>query len=337
MVDLAEIRKRAQAQKEKERAATAAAEEGKKGAPDAPAPVEPAAEVSGEAPQVEPPPPARPKRALKQKPLPPEPEPVRDESEPPLPVATPVIPEEPVRVESPPIEEELIEIRRPPRVVPAPAPEPVAPRAPEKIPAKEMAVSKPSRPAVAISPAPAPVSPPAPPPMAELEPEQPLEVIPGGFGFDEGDAVQEVLREFLTFALGGEEYAIPIDRIVEIVPHRQTTPVPNTDGTIVGILSLRGVVVTILDMRSRLGGKGLEVTAETRFVVIGLEKEMVGLLVDRVRRVVRFSEKEIEPPPRIGSGEGSDCVAGVIERGGKIVVVLDLDRLLDAGIREVAQ
>jgi purine-binding chemotaxis protein CheW len=153
---------------------------------------------------------------------------------------------------------------------------------------------------------------------------------------DAGSTVpqDEVAREFLTFSLGGEEYAMPIDRIVEIVPHRPTTPVPNTDATVVGILSLRGIVVTILDVRSRLGGKPAPVTPETRFVVVGLENELIGLLVDRVRRVVRFTKREIEPPPAIGSGEASECVAGVVERGGRIIIVLELDRLLDLTVLE---
>ena len=218
---------------------------------------------------------------------------------------------------------------------PAPVEPPPAPPEPAAAP-KE----KPKKQAVA---APAPAPPAAPPPPAAPVPVPASPVPPAAGGPTPPASAAEARKEsapvaatieHVLFALGDEEYAIPIEKIVEIVPYRSTTPVPNADETVLGILSLRGVVVTILDVRSRLGGRRVPPGPDTRFIVLGLDKEMVGLFVDRVRRVVRFAATDIEPPPRISSSEGSDCVAGVVERGGRIVIVLDLDRLLAPEIVE---
>jgi purine-binding chemotaxis protein CheW len=247
---------------------------------------------------------------------------------------------EPSSVPTKPDEKKVVEEEEPiilRRRVPPPAPMKMEPVAPPPLPAAKakepepepVAKAKPaetsSKPeAGRAAPATSASVPPPPPGSPEARPAGSAEPV-----------AEAETREFLTFSLGGEEYAMPIDRIVEIVPWRPTTMVPNADETVVGILSLRGVVVTILDVRSRLGGKPMPPGPDTRFVVINLEKEMVGLFVDRVRRVVRFDPKDIEPPPRISTGEGSDSVAGVVEREGKIVILLDLERLL-AGIGGVA-
>jgi len=325
MVNLADIRKRARARKDEEKksepqtAEPAKGEPSKKGSGPEESPVAASPDSLGTpAPSVSDPVPTSSRR--KHAAGLPENLPSKGEAE--IPEDEPPIWELAATSASPAGEPDEIVI--PARADPSPA---INTRRQPDIPAE---APSPSRPPIAVTSEPV-AAPPRSPLPAELEAVAPVlepELEDSGVPIEGGNAHEEILSEFLTFSLGEEEYAMPIDRIVEIVPHRSTTPVPNADETVVGILSLRGVVVTILDVRSRLGGKYTPVTLETRFVVVGLEKEMVGLQVDRVRRVVRFSKSDVEPPPRIGSGEGSDCVAGVVERGGRIVIVLDLDRLL---------
>lgn len=316
MVDLAEIRKRAKEKKEAEASA-----------PDLPAAEPPTPEAIAP-PRAEIPvsvsEPKKPKAKREARPAPPAvtPEPLAAEEAPPAigfapegvsPEIAPAEAAPPAPAVEPEPEGEIVLYRPAPAPVPAPvaAAEPSLPEA---------------APQAAPVPPPSPALPPAPPPAPAVV-AAPDVATPTG----------ETPREYLTFSLGGEEYAMPIDRIVEIVPHRPTTPVPNADDSVLGILSLRGVVVPVLDIRTRLGGREIPVTHDTRFVVLALEKEMVGLFVDRVRRVIRLVPSEVQPPPRIGSAEGSDSVAGVVERAGRIVVVLDLDRLLEIAPVEEAR
>jgi hypothetical protein len=92
--------------------------------------------------------------------------------------------------------------------------------------------------------------------------------------------------ELLTFILGGEQYAIDIGSIVEIIPARPAARVPNADPSIVGIISLRGTIVTLLDVRSRLRHSPAPQTTDSRIVVIDRRGETVGFVVDKVLRVV---------------------------------------------------
>jgi purine-binding chemotaxis protein CheW len=136
--------------------------------------------------------------------------------------------------------------------------------------------------------------------------------------------------EVLTFTIGGEQYAVGIDSIVEIVTPRPLTKVPNADASIVGIISLRGTIVTLVDVRSRLrhaprqNGAG----ADPRIIVAQHAGETVGFEVDRVLRVVKTEAGEIEPHPVVHASEQSDAIRGVFQQGGSLTILLDLDKLL---------
>lgn len=135
--------------------------------------------------------------------------------------------------------------------------------------------------------------------------------------------------ELLTFTIAGEQYAVDIERIVEIVTPRPVTRVPNADPSIVGIISLRGTIVTLVDARRRLRhGAGSE-TPDTRIVVIDLQSETVGFVVDRVQRVVKLTRSAVEPHPVVHPTELHESIRGVFRTGGALTILLDLDKLLD--------
>ena len=134
--------------------------------------------------------------------------------------------------------------------------------------------------------------------------------------------------ELLSFVIAGEQYAVLIDHIVEIVTPRDTTRVPNADPTIVGIISLRGTIVTIIDVRLKLRHPPSEVNNETRIIVAERGGETLGFEVDRVLRVLKVESAAIEPHPVVHSSELSDSVRGVFRYANALTILLDLDKLL---------
>jgi purine-binding chemotaxis protein CheW len=158
-----------------------------------------------------------------------------------------------------------------------------------------------------------------------------------GFISSETAAATGELLELLTFHIAGEQYAIDIEHIVEIVPPREATRVPNADDSIVGIISLRGTIVTIVDVRRRLrhgspaAGRPRGAAApEARVVVVQYGSETVGFEVDRVLRVVKVDRAAVEPHPVVHSSEQSEAIRGVFRQANALTILLDFDKLLDA-------
>lgn len=138
--------------------------------------------------------------------------------------------------------------------------------------------------------------------------------------------------ELLTFVIAGEQYAVDIERIVEIVTPRAVTRIPNADPSVVGIISLRGTIVTLVDVRRKLRHpEAGEPTADTRIVVIDFHHEIIGFLVDRVLRVVKSAAGDIERHPVVHVTELDEAIRGVFRAGGALTILLDLDKLLDHG------
>jgi purine-binding chemotaxis protein CheW len=145
------------------------------------------------------------------------------------------------------------------------------------------------------------------------------------------DAAAVDEAELLTFVIGGETYAIDIDNVVEIVTPRAVTRVPNADESVVGILSLRGTIVTLIDVRRRLSHGAAIETPDTRVVVVRSAGDNLGFVVDRVLRVVKIATSEIGPPPIVHSSESDDSVRGVFRVGDALTILLDLDKVLVRG------
>jgi purine-binding chemotaxis protein CheW len=134
--------------------------------------------------------------------------------------------------------------------------------------------------------------------------------------------------EVLTFALAGEHYAVNIDHIVEIVTPRAATRVPNADRSVVGIISLRGLIVTLVDVRAKLHHPRAAAGTDPRIIVVERSGETLGFEVDRVLRVVKLDAAAVEPHPVVHSSELTDAIRGVFRHGGALTILLDLDKLL---------
>jgi purine-binding chemotaxis protein CheW len=133
--------------------------------------------------------------------------------------------------------------------------------------------------------------------------------------------------ELLTFILGAERYAIDLDDVVEITDARRSTRVPNAAPNTIGIFSLRGSIITLLDIRSKLkqppGG-----VKDPRVIVIRDGTSCAGFEVDRVLRPARIERASIEPQPTVAAIEESEFIRGVVRSGDALTIVLDLAKLM---------
>jgi purine-binding chemotaxis protein CheW len=134
--------------------------------------------------------------------------------------------------------------------------------------------------------------------------------------------------EVLTFTLAGEQYAVSIERIVEIVRPRAATRVPNAGANVVGIISLRGLIVTVVDVRAKLHHPSAAIGNDARVIVVEHGGETLGFQVDRVLRVVKLDAAAVEAHPVIHSSELTDSIRGVFQHAGALTILLDLDKLL---------
>jgi purine-binding chemotaxis protein CheW len=149
-----------------------------------------------------------------------------------------------------------------------------------------------------------------------------------GFVEQEAETSSGDQVELLSFLIAGEQYAVSIDHLVEIVTPRSATLVPNADPTIVGIISLRGTIVTVIDVRRKLRHPPGRRGNDTRIIVAERGGETLGFEVDRVLRVLKVASAAIEPHPVVHSSELSEAVRGVFRHANALTILLDLDKLL---------
>jgi purine-binding chemotaxis protein CheW len=136
----------------------------------------------------------------------------------------------------------------------------------------------------------------------------------------------ELLRELLVFLLDGSAYAIPVERVREIVRLRRMTPVPRVPREVRGVIALRGEVVQVVDLRMRLSLAVSDPTRSTRIIVLhGDDDRVSAVLVDAVREVMRVSEEDIRP----ATGGEDDSVSELFLSGEEFVSIMDLDRVMD--------
>lgn len=138
----------------------------------------------------------------------------------------------------------------------------------------------------------------------------------------------------VLFRLGREEYGVPIGLVREIVRVQDVTRVPHAPAQIRGVMNLRGRILPVVELRGRLGLDAAVLTHESRVVVVEVEKRTLGLLVDAVAQVTRVSERLIASPPEEVRSAGAEAVTGVARLGDRLLILLDLARLLGAGVTD---
>jgi len=162
------------------------------------------------------------------------------------------------------------------------------------------------------------------------DPETALSVAEALLGAEEGeDEGAAEKTELLGFMISDEEYALDILEIKEIIRLQTITPVPRTPDYLKGIITLRGVIVPIFDLRRRLGLKEREHGSLTRIVVVYRGEEYAGLIVDSITQVMRIGAEQIEPPPTTIGVVEAEFIRGVTRHQERLVILLNLSRVLD--------
>ncbi len=140
-------------------------------------------------------------------------------------------------------------------------------------------------------------------------------------------ANDEVLQ-WVTFQLEDETYGINVMQVREVLRYTEIAPVPGAPDYVLGIINLRGNVVTVIDTRSRFGLMPGDITDNTRIIVIESERQVIGILVDSVAEVVYLRSSEIDTTPSVGTDESAKFIQGVSNREGKLLILVDLNKLL---------
>ncbi len=139
---------------------------------------------------------------------------------------------------------------------------------------------------------------------------------------------EDPVIQWVTFKLAGETYGINVMQVQEVLRYTEIAPVPGASSHVLGIINLRGNVVTVIDTRLRFGLPTQEVTDQTRIVIIETQDHVVGILVDSVAEVVYLRQSEIDTTPNVGNDESSRFIQGVCHKGGELLILVDLDKLL---------
>ena len=142
------------------------------------------------------------------------------------------------------------------------------------------------------------------------------------------DQSNDEVLQWVTFQLEEETYGINVMQVREVLRYTEIAPVPGAPDYVLGIINLRGIVVTVIDTRSRFGLMQGEITDNTRIIVIESEHQVIGILVDSVAEVVYLRSSEIDTTPSVGTDESAKFIQGVSNRDGKLLILVDLNKLL---------
>jgi len=130
------------------------------------------------------------------------------------------------------------------------------------------------------------------------------------------------------FQVGRETYGVPITSLHEIVRVPEITAVPDAPDYLEGVINLRGKIVSVMDLRKRFGEKSAEVRKHNRILVVEHAGRLAGLIVDSASEVLKIPSDAVEAPPAVFQEGGLNCVTGLGKVGGRLVVLLDMSKLL---------
>lgn len=146
--------------------------------------------------------------------------------------------------------------------------------------------------------------------------------------------VEKNLREYLMFTLAGDTYAVALTRIREILSPPPITTVPRAGRDVIGVCSVRGLLVTVVDLRRRMRLTETALSRRSRILLATANSgEVVGLMVDEVKQVMRLAESEIEVAQSVLGGDVSEHVMGIARPGGSVLVLLNLGSIVSGGVR----
>jgi purine-binding chemotaxis protein CheW len=135
-------------------------------------------------------------------------------------------------------------------------------------------------------------------------------------------------NRWVTYRLADEIYGINVMQVQEVLRMSEIAPVPGAPSCVMGIINLRGNVVTVVDARELFGLSRSDATDQTRIMIVEINKLIVGLLVDSVAEVVNIQNSDIDSAPNIGTDENARYIQGVFSKNNEILILVDLNRLM---------
>ncbi len=145
---------------------------------------------------------------------------------------------------------------------------------------------------------------------------------------DENNNPEDQVTQWVTFSLDQEMYGINVMNVQEVLPCAEIAPVPGAPPFVLGIINLRGNVVTVIDTRMRFGLSPLEEMGKSRVVVIEANDQVAGILVDSVSEVIGVKGNEIDTAPSVGNDDSSRYIYGVVSRENVLLILVDVFKLL---------
>jgi len=137
--------------------------------------------------------------------------------------------------------------------------------------------------------------------------------------------------QIVGFRIGRETFGLPISLVHEIMRPPEITNVPHAPEYVEGVMNLRGRIVPVIDLRRRFGGAAIANSRKNRVLVVEVESRAVGLIVDSASEVLKISDAQIEPPPNVLTDAATSYVTGVAKHQGRLIILVDLGRILQSG------
>jgi purine-binding chemotaxis protein CheW len=146
---------------------------------------------------------------------------------------------------------------------------------------------------------------------------------------DDAEDMSAHLIKHVSFTLGQETYAINAARVNEVLRYTEITPVPGAPSFILGIINLRGNVVTVINGRGVFGLSNQAVSEQSRIIVVDIEDFALGIVVDRVSAIVALNAQEIETPPATGDETSARFIQGVYNEDDELMILVDFTRVTE--------
>jgi purine-binding chemotaxis protein CheW len=151
---------------------------------------------------------------------------------------------------------------------------------------------------------------------------------PADWGTAETASGSGELTQFISFAIGDDQYGVDIMAVREIKGWSEVSNLPKQPEYVRGVLNLRGVIVPIIDLRRRFGQGQTEATPSHIVIIVHIGSRLIGLLADRVLDIVSLDATKIQPVPRISNSSRIDFLSGLVTVDGALIALIDLQNLL---------
>lgn len=136
------------------------------------------------------------------------------------------------------------------------------------------------------------------------------------------------LSRFIEFSLGAEDYAIPLLMVREVISVPDTTPIPKSPPHFLGIMNLRGQVISVVDLRKKLKVE-TRMNKEEAVIIVDIGGMNIGVVVDSINKVLAFSSEDVSEMPEVESQNNTQYIFGVYKKESSLTILLDIAKVLD--------